>query len=114
MAEAFGAEVIAVHALGLLSHIGAETVPSEAHRDEVQAMFERDWCSALDRTPVSSRRVMRDGNPVVVVLGQADEEQVDLIVLGSRGTGGFPELTLGSTSHQVAQHSRRPVLIIPA
>jgi nucleotide-binding universal stress UspA family protein len=47
------------------------------------------------------------------VLVAADDEDVDLIVLGSRGLGGYPELLLGSTSTQVAQHSSRPVTIVP-
>src|ERR1700747_2194519 len=37
----------------------------------------------------------------------------DLMVLGSRGTGGFNRLMLGSTAGQVAQHAPCPVTIIP-
>lgn len=36
----------------------------------------------------------------------------DLLVLGSRGRGGFEGLLLGSTSTQVAQHAPCPVLIV--
>ena len=48
---------------------------------------------------------LRDGNPVQVLLAVADEVDADLIVVGSRGFGGFPTLLLGSTSTQLAQHS---------
>ena len=37
----------------------------------------------------------------------------DMIVLGSRGAGGFARLLMGSTASQVVQHARCPVLIIP-
>ena len=37
----------------------------------------------------------------------------DMIVLGSRGAGGFTRLLLGSTAGQVVQHAHCPVLIVP-
>lgn len=113
LAEATGAEVVAVHALGLLERLDDEAVPAQPHRDEIAELFESTWCVPLDRDGVRCRRVLRDGNPVSVVLALAEEEDADLIVVGSRGLGGFPEQLLGSTSTQVAQRSRRPVAIVP-
>jgi nucleotide-binding universal stress UspA family protein len=111
LASTTGAEVIAVHALGLLERMDSELQPSEPNRDEIRRRFETEWCTPLDG--VQSRRLLRDGSAVPVVLALADEEDADLIVLGSRGLGGYPELLLGSTSTQVAQHSHRPVTIVP-
>jgi nucleotide-binding universal stress UspA family protein len=37
----------------------------------------------------------------------------DMVVLGSRGTGGFTRLMLGSTAGQVVQHAYCPVVIVP-
>jgi len=108
-------EVVAVHALGLLARLtpDGERVGSQHHRSEIAEELASVWCAPLRQAGRPWRPVLRDGSPVVVLLAVADEEDADLVVVGSRGLGGFPELLLGSTSTQVAQHSRRPVTIVP-
>lgn len=114
VAGRFGAEVVAVHAVGLLSHLGGgPPVPSHGHLDELRQLFENEWCAPLAGCDVPHRMVTLDGPPVLVLLDAASREDADLIVVGSRGAGGFAELRLGSTSHQVVQHSTRPVLVVP-
>ena len=43
----------------------------------------------------------------------AESADADLLVVGSRGAGGFERLTMGSVGDQVARHARCPVVIIP-
>jgi nucleotide-binding universal stress UspA family protein len=108
-------ELIAIHAIGLLAHIGAgPAVPSHAHLKELRQVFETDWCAALPDSGIEYRLLFVDGAPVPVLLSTAESEAIDIIVVGSRGVGGFPELLLGSTSHQLAEHAGCPVLIVPA
>jgi nucleotide-binding universal stress UspA family protein len=39
-------------------------------------------------------------------------EDADLLVVGSRGLGGFKGLVLGSVSEQVMRHARVPTLVV--
>jgi len=51
------------------------------------------------------------GIPAEEILSRAKD--ADLIVVGSRGAGGFARLLLGSVSSHVAHHASCPVAIIP-
>ena len=48
------------------------------------------------------------------ILSVADDHDASMIVVGSRGVSGLHSLVLGSISQGVLQHSRRPVLVVPA
>lgn len=54
---------------------------------------------------------VKEGPPAQVLLEQAKE--ADLLVVGSRGHGGFVGLLLGSVSSHVVHHAACPVTIVP-
>lgn len=61
------------------------------------------------------------GVEIEAVIGQglaaptllAEAKKADLLVVGSRGLGGFRGLLLGSVSQQCALHSPCPIVIVP-
>ena len=67
-----------------------------------------DAAGILDGIEVEQR--VAEGSAAVVLTEAA--EDADLLVIGSRGLGGFKELLLGSVGHQVAQRSPCPAVIV--
>ncbi|MFJ5862309.1 universal stress protein [Pseudarthrobacter sp. NPDC092439] len=54
---------------------------------------------------------LRDGSPVEVLVEAS--RHVELVVLGTRGRGGFTGMLLGSTSDGVLHHAKGPVMVVP-
>jgi nucleotide-binding universal stress UspA family protein len=66
---------------------------------------------AGDNADVEVRPLAVEDGPVNALLAAAEQNDAQMIVVGSRGHGGFVALLIGSTSDQVARHATCPVLI---
>lgn len=56
----------------------------------------------------------RQGQPAEVIIDIANQEQADLIVVGSRGLTGIQRFLLGSVSSRVSEHAHCSVMIVRA
>lgn len=65
-----------------------------------------------ERAPTRTGVQARIGIPAEELLAQAKD--ADLLVVGTRGAGGFTRMILGSVSTAVVHHAACPVLIVPA
>jgi nucleotide-binding universal stress UspA family protein len=65
-----------------------------------------------DSGGIEIERLVVEGAPATVLVDES--RQADLLVVGSRGHGGFAGLLLGSVSQQCAQHAACPVVIVRA
>src|SRR5581483_5308474 len=83
------------------------------------ALFERDARTVLDRALAEpALKGLPAVEPILVQEGAARAllaaaKGADLLVVGSRGRGGFAGLLLGSVSQQVLLHAHCPVVIVP-
>ena len=80
-------------------------------------MPEREaWLAALVRevvgevTDVEIRQLTVDDDPAPALLAAAQD--AELLIVGSRGQGGFADLLLGSVSQQCAHHASCPIVIV--
>jgi nucleotide-binding universal stress UspA family protein len=118
LARALKAEVIAVFAVHIppYAYAGYETVAPIGLDDrftaELKHAFEDEWCAPLKSSGLKFQTLMETGRPAQVISDAADNLNADLIVVGRRGRGEVAELLLGSVSHELSHHSRRPVVLV--
>lgn len=109
-----GSELELVHAFPRPELIGMTMVVTLPSDDELREASEQVLSEALDAVGgpgdlTVSRRVGAGGPASVLVEAAEDAE---LLVLGSRGLGGFRGLLLGSVTQQVIAHAKCPVVVI--
>lgn len=109
--------VISVHQRPSTLMVGGPIVPPVDFSEldlALQSEHAQLLDSALKHVPdeVSVTKVLAEGAPAPAILAQAQKDDSDLIVMGSRGRGGMASMLLGSVSHQVLQHSGVPVLVV--
>lgn len=119
IASALKGEIVAAHAYSFVQYVPLQSdiapapVPISEWSEELRKTFEEDWCAPLRQAGLPYRTLFEEGSPASVLMEVARRENADMIVVGSRGYGGFAELLLGSVSHQLAHHATLPVVIIP-
>lgn len=95
---------------------GAEfgAIPTSAPTtDDLKEQARRALEAILEDLPddIEVNAVVSQGPPARALLART--QGADLLVVGSRGRGGFQGLLLGSTSHRVISHASCPVVVVP-
>jgi nucleotide-binding universal stress UspA family protein len=93
------------------------TMPGEAQaREQARQAIEKAVAQTAEeigaQPPVSVTVSVFTGFPAQALIDASRD--ADLIVIGSRGAGGFETLLLGSISSQVVHHASSPVVIVPS
>jgi nucleotide-binding universal stress UspA family protein len=94
-----------IPAFGALPEVADLSAHTEKHLREI--LKEADIESTSD-VPVTIN--VTEGAAVAALISAAAD--ADLLVVGSRGHGGFAGLLLGSVSHQCTMHARCPVVVV--
>ena len=127
LSEKFSSELIilTVYHKRLLPKISSEDVEAEEINLELQEKYWESikgyYTNILKSAEQIAKRawpsvkyiaLLAEGRVSTEIISAAQRNEVDLIVLGSRGMGGVTGWILGSTSKSVVDHSTRPVFIV--
>lgn len=96
---------------GALHYQGDSALVKKA-AEAAKAQTEQVLASLGDSKPASVHVTAVEGFPAEEIINAG--AGADIIVLGSRGGGGFARMLLGSVTSQVAEHADVPVLIMPS
>ena len=83
----------------------------EMHDHEAVAALLAQTRERFEQAGVSCQEIEREGKPAFVICDVADELNVDVIVMGTRGVN--LEADSGSTAARVIQLAPCPVLVVP-
>lgn len=109
--------VIAVHQ-PVISYWGSAVSYPEDHaitirvRAEARELTDKVIDRLGENPPPQVNVTAVSGSPAEELLAAAGN--ADMLVVGSRGAGGFARLLMGSVSAQVTHHAHCPVVVIPA
>lgn len=96
---------------GLEGFIPAPVADVEDFREAAAAALDETLREvAADEDGVVIEPRIEQGVPAAVLVEES--QGAELLVVGSRGHGGFAQLLLGSVSQQCAQHASCPVVIV--
>lgn len=116
LAKKYNAEIFALHMLeiseAILTSIDNEQQMKTAFlikyaRERFNNFLDKDYLKGVTITPIVKHfKVFSEVNEVV------DENDIDLIIMGSKGSSGLKEVFVGSNTQKVIRHSNIPVLVL--
>ncbi|WP_029068296.1 universal stress protein [Jonesia quinghaiensis] len=115
-AKLWDAELVAVTGVPVTNGSGILAwLPAAVDHEQVLKDIEMGLNTIIDAVEeenpgMTIRRIVLDGTGAELLTEFS--QAADLLVVGSRGRGGFAGLLLGSTSQAVLHHSKCPVLIV--
>ena len=124
LAKDYHAELIILRVLPVHSALISVAAVANAPIAGVQQSYEDEGKNARrmldDRVAFAQRHgvkasgliLSRQTSVVQAIITIATDQNVDLIVIGTRGLGGFKRLLMGSVSTGVVTHAHCPVLVV--
>ena len=119
LAKPFQSKIILMHAVEdvpQISPIGTEPISVTVPLQDMPADFTEELArlqEMISLVGLESTKLELRGTPVDLILAQAENSRIDLIVLGSHDRGVFHHLFTGSVVDGILQRAKCPVLIVP-
>ncbi len=116
LANTFHAELVALHVVPdfpISLYNSAVSIKGELVRriDVIKKDALKHLESVMAARKTSFRALVREGNPAKQIIRTAEEENVDLIIMGKKGLSALEKIFIGSVANQVLHSARVPLLL---
>lgn len=114
LAKALPADVALVSVIDIVRHMNDEAgdfdAPYAVFKKEAEHSIVLGKARATELGITATGKVL-EGNPPDEILKYAQAEKAYMIIVGSRGKGGFQRMLLGSTAHALVTYADIPVVV---
>jgi nucleotide-binding universal stress UspA family protein len=103
IASKYDAMIYIIHVISLppMAYAEASFEPLKNHLDKTGKAIIDEAAKLVKSRGIKAQTCLATGDPAQEILEHAEKNDVDMIVLGSRGAGKLEMLMLGSVSHKV-------------
>ncbi|MEL1135416.1 universal stress protein [Desulfitobacterium sp. THU1] len=117
LAKQFGAEIVLMHVTYTPQALWGYTVSYGFTMSQEDILKNAELAleatlAGIDTGEVPVRTVLEIGHPVMKIIDQIKQDEIDLVIIGSHGYGPITGSVLGSVSQRVLQKAPCPVLLI--
>ena len=114
IAQKYGSQLFVLHVFqgGTGSGTLVSSDVEDTNRSIGQQILNSYEAKVNERHLQNVRMLLQEGDAAQRIMETAREVKCGLVLIGSRGRGGFKELLLGSVSHKVTNHADYPVLVV--
>ena len=120
--EAIGlakSEKAELHCLYIVDTIAFASLPMDVTWENVYNVLYQEGKEAIELVKKQAKKdgvkffsSVLEGNPAVEIVKYAQENSIDLIVVGTLGRGGLSRFLLGSTAEKVIRTAPCPVMVV--
>jgi nucleotide-binding universal stress UspA family protein len=119
--QALNRAIMLIDEFGELILVGVIPSPSDKKfvDDEIYRVLKdkannliSDAIKDLGQQSYSLKGIVEEGDPAARIIDVSNKLNVDLIVLGSRGTSELGQFLLGSVANKVVQYAHKPVMVV--
>ncbi len=108
-----------LHALYVVDTSSFSSIPMDAGWEAMYEILKKEGKKAVsyvkeagEAAGVEVKEILEEGHPSNEIIDFAENNSVDLIVMGTHGKSGIDRFLLGSVAEKVVRNSKIPVMVV--